>query len=275
MNNKIEKATHIVSTPQVSGVEIFNYLDCPVRVVIRDGEPWWVAKDVCDLLGYEHTPSAIRRLEADEYSQAEFSQVAPNVRRSGPPPRPMTVVNEAGLYSLILWSHKPEAKQFKRWVTHEVLPTIRKTGGYAEPGLDLTSPEKVLEVMRASVEAHQQLLKDNAELEGKVVELTPKAGRYDAFMSTEETKSIREVARMLKPYDIRERVFIDDYLRDSWNWIDRQGTAAKVYAVEQGYMSNKIVYKPNGDTATQGRFTKKGIETAFRKLCLSVPGEAA
>lgn len=81
-----------------------------------------VAKDVCDVLGYNHTPSAIRRLDEDE-----FSQVTPSVRdkHTGPPQRPMTAVNETGLYNLILGSEKPQAKAFKRWITHEVIPTIR------------------------------------------------------------------------------------------------------------------------------------------------------
>jgi prophage antirepressor-like protein len=106
-----------------------------VRTVVIDGEPWWVAADVTGVLGYEHTPSAIRRLDDDE-----FSQFTPNVRpiRSGPPPRPMTIVNEPGLYSLILGSTKPDAKAFKRWVTHEVLPSIRRTGAYSLP--DATEP---------------------------------------------------------------------------------------------------------------------------------------
>jgi anti-repressor protein len=99
-----------------------------VRTVVIDDEPWWIAKDVCNVLGYEHTPSAIRRLDDDEYSQ-----FTPNVRPadSGPPTRPMTIVNESGLYSLILWSAKPEAKPFRRWVTHELLPAVRKTGAYS------------------------------------------------------------------------------------------------------------------------------------------------
>jgi prophage antirepressor-like protein len=114
---------------------VFPTTGQPVRMIIIDGEPWWVAADVCEVLGYNHTPSAVRRLEDDDYRLAEFSQVSPNVRQPDgqPPHRPMTVVNEPGLYSLILWSEKQQAKDFKRWVTHEVLPTLRKTGRYETP----------------------------------------------------------------------------------------------------------------------------------------------
>ncbi|OBK05365.1 hypothetical protein A5741_14390 [Mycolicibacterium conceptionense] len=108
-------------------MEVFNFaqVGANVRTLEIDGEPWFVAKDVCAVLGYNHTPSAIRRLDEDEYAQ-----FTPNVRRSGPPQRPMTIVSESGLYSLILWSRKPEAEAFKNWVCDVVLPTIRKTGAF-------------------------------------------------------------------------------------------------------------------------------------------------
>lgn len=111
----------------MSDIEQYQFGGREIRVLDLDGEPWWVARDVCAILGYDHTPSAMRRLDEDEYSQ-----FTPNVRQghTGPPPRPMTIVNEAGLYALILGSAKPEAKAFKRWVTHDVLPSIRRTGGY-------------------------------------------------------------------------------------------------------------------------------------------------
>ncbi|WP_431911609.1 BRO family protein [Nonomuraea jabiensis] len=268
MTNEIEEGTHSVRTPQAE--TMFNFDGAGIPVLMLDGSPWFHARSVCDVLDIGNVSMAVQALDQDEKQQ-----VRANVSSTDVGGRIPWVINESGLYSLILRSRKPEARRFKRWITHEVLPTIRKTGGYATPGLDLTTPDKVLEVMRASVEAHQRLLEDNAKLEVKVVELTPKAGRYDAFMNTDETKSIREVARMLKPYGIREREFIDDHLRDLWSWIDRHGTAAKVNAVDQGYMVNKVVYKPTGETVTQGRLTKKGIEAAFRKLGLGVLEEVA
>lgn len=119
----------------MTDLTVFNYADTEIRAIVIAGEPWFVAADICPLLGYQHTPSAIRRLDDDEYQQVEFSLVAPNVRTTdGPPRRPVTAVSEGGLYSLILWSHKPEAKAFKRWITHDVLPAIRTTGRYgADP----------------------------------------------------------------------------------------------------------------------------------------------
>lgn len=117
----------------MSALTAFHFESQPLRVVRdADGEPWFVAADVCAALHLPETHKAVMRLDDDEKG-----------RNSIPTPggeQEMTVVNEAGLYSLVLGSRKPEAKRFKRWVTHEVLPTIRKTGSYAAPGSVSTLP---------------------------------------------------------------------------------------------------------------------------------------
>lgn len=101
----------------------FKYMgEKEVRIIDQNGEHWWVAKDVCDILGLINVSQAMDRLDTDERSMF-------NIGRQGE----TNVVNESGLYSLILRSNKPEAKQFKKWITHEVLPTIHKTGAYMTP----------------------------------------------------------------------------------------------------------------------------------------------
>jgi anti-repressor protein len=97
----------------------FDYSGLKVRTILKNGEPWFVAKDVCDVLEIKNTTQAIQKLDEDERSMF-------NIGRQGE----TNIVNEYGLYNLILTSRKPEAKQFKRWVTHEVLPTIRKHGAF-------------------------------------------------------------------------------------------------------------------------------------------------
>ena len=94
-----------------------------IRTVTQNGEPWFVAKDVCEVLEIQNVTQALDRLDDDERSML-------NIGRQGE----VNVVNEPGLYTLILGSRKPEAKAFKRWVTHDILPAIRKTGRYAAPG---------------------------------------------------------------------------------------------------------------------------------------------
>lgn len=100
----------------------FTYGDATIRTVTVGGEPWFVAKDVCDALEISNPTDALKRLDDDE--RARF-----NLGRQGE----ANIVNEPGLYSLILASRKPEAKAFKRWITHEVLPAIRRDGGYISP----------------------------------------------------------------------------------------------------------------------------------------------
>jgi prophage antirepressor-like protein len=99
-----------------------------VRTLEWDGEPWFVTKDVCDILGLNNITESLRNLDDDEVSNLSNTEV----RDLSVPNRGMNIINEPGLYRLIFQSRKPEAKQFKRWVFHEVLPAIRKTGMYAE-----------------------------------------------------------------------------------------------------------------------------------------------
>lgn len=95
-----------------------------VRTIVKDGEPWFVGKDVAEILGYTKARNAIaRHVDDDDKNDVPFQGVLGGKQT-------MTIINESGLYSLILGSKLPKAKTFKRWVTSEVLPTIRKTGGY-------------------------------------------------------------------------------------------------------------------------------------------------
>ncbi|MCP4104343.1 MAG: hypothetical protein GY749_02225 [Desulfobacteraceae bacterium] len=104
----------------------FNYEDKEVRVITDDnGTPWWVAKEVCDILELEKIDSAIRGLDDDEKGTHKVSTPGG--------PQDMSIINESGLYNLIFRSNKPEAKKFRKWVTSEVLPAIRKTGTYMLP----------------------------------------------------------------------------------------------------------------------------------------------
>lgn len=100
----------------------FEFVSHTLRVVLRDGEPWFVATDVCGALGISRTDDGVGRLDDDEKG-------TDSIRTPGGSQQ-MTIINESGLYSLILGSRKPEAKKFKKWVTAEVLPAIRKTGRY-------------------------------------------------------------------------------------------------------------------------------------------------
>ena len=122
-----------------------------------DGEPWFVAADVCRALGLEQTHKALHRLDSDE--------VGGGIKIPHPQSPEKTIevsiVSESGLYSLVLASRKPEAKAFKRWITHEVIPAIRKTGAYAVPGTPMMTAEQaavLLESMHAFVQNQSEFL---------------------------------------------------------------------------------------------------------------------
>ena len=118
----------------MDAVTVFNFQDQhEVRTVVRDGEPWFVAKDICDILGLENTTNALRSLDEDELSLIKLN--------SGGQVREMLCVLESGLYALVFKSRRPEAQAFRKWVTSEVLPTIRKTGAYVLPRSELLNKE--------------------------------------------------------------------------------------------------------------------------------------
>jgi len=110
----------------MNDLTIFNYGDREVRTVIKNGEPWWVLIDVCDICSLKNPSSVADRLDDDE--RAKFDLGRSSVTGGG---GQTNIINESGLYNVILRSDKPEAKKFKRWVTHDVLPSIRRTGSYS------------------------------------------------------------------------------------------------------------------------------------------------
>jgi prophage antirepressor-like protein len=133
----------------------FNFHNSEVRTVTIDGEPWFVGKDVAQALGYKRAADAIRdRIDIDDKLTRQFTD-------SGQA-REMAVINESGVYQLIFGSKLPSAKEFKRWVTNEVLPAIRKTGGYQ------AAPMTLDEKMALALQAEQDTRERVGALEGKV-----------------------------------------------------------------------------------------------------------
>ena len=112
---------------QKNEIQLFNYEQNAVRTIDKDGEIWFVAKDVGEILGFSNVRVEISRLDDDE--KREYKIVTP----SNGGYSTVNIISESGLYTLIFRSNKPEAKAFRRWVTHEVLPSIRKTGKYESP----------------------------------------------------------------------------------------------------------------------------------------------
>ena len=164
-----------------------------VRTATINGEPWFVANDVCAILEIDRTQT--RRLDDDEKGVYLIHTLGGDQK--------MSIVNEFGLYSLILRSRKPEAKAFRRWITHEVIPTIRKHGMYATTPM-LRQFQENPELIRLVCE-RMLAEKDRADkLYKKVTELQPKADFFDAFISPDDCTNIRTTAKEL---GIPERAF--------------------------------------------------------------------
>ena len=111
-------------------MQVFKYKDNEVRTVEQGGEVWWVLADVCRVLALSEPHRVAHRLDEDEKGRTQITTLGGDQK--------MTIISESGLYKVILRSDKPEAKKFTRWVTHEVLPTIRRTGGYGSQAAGLT-----------------------------------------------------------------------------------------------------------------------------------------
>lgn len=118
----------------MAGNQLLKFEDHPVRMFDKDGELYWVAADVCEVLGISKYRDAVSRLDSDERGSLLVDTLGG--------PQEVATVNESGLYSLILRSRKPEAKRFKRWVTHEVLPSIRQKGIYMADEGDMAIVQK-------------------------------------------------------------------------------------------------------------------------------------
>jgi len=157
--------------------KVFDYKGQQVRTVIKNGQPWWVAKDVCDILDLGNSRMALERLDDDEKGVSLIDTPGG--------PQQMQVVNEPGLYTLILGSRKKEAKEFKRWITHEVIPQIRKTGIYA------LEPKQLLAV--ALIEA-QKIIE---EQDKKIKELQPKAEFFDAVAGSKDAMDMNRAAKLI------------------------------------------------------------------------------
>ena len=157
-----------------------------VRALVKDGEPWFVASDVCECLGLANPTVSVNRLDYDE--RAKF-----NLGRQGW----VNIVNEYGLYNLVLGSRKPEAKNFKRWVTHEVLPAIRKHGGYLTPDKVeeiLTNPDSII---RLATQLKEERAK-RAEAEKVIEEQRPKALFADAVSASKTSILIGALAKLIR-----------------------------------------------------------------------------
>lgn len=232
---------------------VFNYGDAQVRTVLKNNEPWFVAKDVCEVLEIRNSRDALVRLDSDEKDDVGLTDAIGRQQETA-------IVNEAGLYTLILTSRKPEAKQFKRWITHEVLPTIRKTGGYVSNedmfiNTYLVHADNQTKLMfRATLET---VRKQNEQL----AIMQPKAEYFDALVDRNLLTNFRDTAKEL---EIGQRTFINFLLEKGFVYRDQTGKL-KPYGKYVPDLFKLKDFERNGKAGVQPLITPKGKET-FRIL---------
>lgn len=205
----------------MNDIQIFNNEEFgSVRIVEIDDEPWFVGKDVATALGYTDAFGAIKKHVDDEDKQ--------NCQNSSfNSPRGMVVINESGLYSLVLSSKLPSAKRFKRWVTSEVLPTIRKTGGYHLP----KTYSEALRALADKAEEAERLEKQNALLLTDNERMKPKEEFFDAVTDSKDVIEMKDVAKVLDMGIGRNKLF--KFLRER-NVLMNNNTPYQEY-VDRGY----------------------------------------
>lgn len=239
-------------------VEVFNFPEtgAEIRALVLDDAPWFVAGDVCRVLGIANVPDAVGSLDEDEKGIASTDTL-------GGPQR-VRIVNEPGLYSLILRSRKPEAKTFKRWVTHEVLPAIRQTGRYeVEPQhvLPQTLPQ-ALRAYAAEVEARESAQRALAAAE-------PKADAWDTLASATGDYSVREAAYILNRDPAidtgQNRLF--GKLREL-GLVDKGGTPYASHARHLRLRAGSYLNQTTGEqvATTQVRITAVGVAYLHKRM---------
>lgn len=245
----------------MTALEVFTYEGANVRTYLLDGEPWFSAVDVCAVLEIGNPSQAMRRLDVDERTL---------ISNEG---RDINVVSEAGLFGLILGSRKPEARAFKRWVTHEVLPSIRRTGSYV-----VETPEQLMS--RALVTAQGII----AAKDQQVAELTPRAEAWDELASAEGDYSVADAAKILARAGVKtgpQRLF--EQLAGI-RWVHRAHDGkwrAYAIAVDNGYLAEKPQSHHHPRTgelvldAPQVRVTVRGLERLRQRLGAIETGAAA
>lgn len=170
-------------------LQIFNYEGNAVRTFDQSGNPWFAAADICRVLEISNSRDAVARLDEDE--KGVVSTDTPGGKQN------LTIVNEAGLYTLILGSRKPEAKKFKRWVTHDVIPSIRKHGVYAVDEV-LQNPDvliNALVALKAEREKSKELELQKAIQAQQIAEMHPKVSYYDKVLACKDLVKVSVIAK--------------------------------------------------------------------------------
>lgn len=242
-------------------LQIFTYNGNEVRTVQKDGEPWWVLKDVCDILEIKNATDVAKRLDVDEVARFNLGGLSGETN----------IINESGLYNVILRSDKPEAKPFRKWVTSEVLPAIRRHGAYMTPETleaAILNPDTMIRLCTAlkdEQDRNKALQAANSSLSVDNQIMKPKADYFDELVERNLLTNFRETAKQLQ---IGEKKFISFLLNRKYIYRDKKGKLQPYADKNSGLFEVKeFVNEKTGFSSTQTLITPKGRET-FRLLFL-------
>ncbi|MEX6053048.1 phage antirepressor KilAC domain-containing protein [Mammaliicoccus sciuri] len=243
----------------MSELKIFNFDSNEVRTVIVNEKPYFVGKDVAEVLGYTNTRDALNRHVDDEDKKNLTSR---NTTLDNLPNRGLTAVNESGLYSLIFSSKLESAKRFKRWVTSEVLPAIRKHGIYVTDSVieqTMQDPDYIITVLTEFKKERESRL----IAEQQVQELKPKATYYDLIL---ESKSLLSVTEIAKDYGYGAKKF--NQLLHELGIQYNLGKVWHLYAKYQdkGYTRSSTYIINEDESRTTTKWTHKGRKFLYEKL---------
>lgn len=243
----------------------FEFKGNAIRTVERDGDVWFAAKDVCTVLDVANVSQALTRLDNDEKGIISNEGLIEQGLSNNAPGTAINIINESGLYSLILGSRKPEAKTFKKWVTSEVLPAIRKTGSYAVSTQQFKLPKNFSEALR--------LLADETEareaVEQKLIEAAPAIEFHElAVGNTTDEFSVSHTAKMIIG-GVGAAKILHAWLREEKLAMKiGNGIEPTALAIRKGYMVAKQTIGRDGRMYASAVFTPKGqtfVALAFGK----------
>jgi prophage antirepressor-like protein len=248
-------------------IKIFNNAEFgEIRVMLIDDDPWFVGKDIAAALGYKDTINALKA-HVDEQDKRGWRITTPSGEQQA------TIINESGLYSLIFSSKLESAQRFKHWVTHEVLPSIRKHGMYMTDNLletAIANPDFVIGLiqnMKAEKEKNAALQTQNKQLCEKNEEMQPKADYFDDLVAWNVSTNFRSTAKELR---IPERLFIKMLISDGYIYRDKnKGILPKAGKGDGLFAVKEYCNQKNKHGGVQTRVTPKGRET-FRLLYASI-----
>nr|DAL87231.1 MAG TPA: repressor domain protein [Caudoviricetes sp.]DAR75159.1 MAG TPA: repressor domain protein [Caudoviricetes sp.] len=248
-------------------IKIFNNAEFgEIRVMLIDDDPWFVGKDIAAALGYKDTINALKA-HVDEQDKRGWRITTPSGEQQA------TIINESGLYSLIFSSKLESAQRFKHWVTHEVLPSIRKHGMYMTDNLletAIANPDFVIGLiqnMKAEKEKSVALQTQNKQLCEKNEEMQPKADYFDDLVAWNVSTNFRSTAKELR---IPERLFIKMLISDGYIYRDKnKGILPKAGKGDGLFAVKEYCNQKNKHGGVQTRVTPKGRET-FRLLYASI-----